>query len=231
MKIKCEQSPAARQLTQRGFTLIEMMITVVVGMVILGGLLLNFIQQSTEYKYQNKRIDVAQDLEFGIKFIEEDLRSALVGARAITITNIPGDAYTSTIDFYTWSVADSATPGGNAIAQRRYNYDPIGKSLSYDRDVLSGLSPAEILPNVTRFKVFDDSAAGRLGYTAIPAALLGTKVKGPTSLVDVVGYTILIEVEVSGSYHGQSPLVDVYGDPTKTKRVWRYTQVYPMSAL
>ncbi|MDQ7002037.1 MAG: prepilin-type N-terminal cleavage/methylation domain-containing protein, partial [Ghiorsea sp.] len=73
---------------QRGFTLIELMVTLVIAMVILGGLLLNFTSQATQYKYQNKRGDAVQDLEFTLHFIARDIQEALISTTSLEVTGV-----------------------------------------------------------------------------------------------------------------------------------------------
>jgi len=230
---------------QQGFTLIEVMFSIVIGMIVLGGLLLGFLNQSNEYQYQDKRIDSVQDLEFGLRFIEEDFRGALAGAPAISIIDaVGGDPYTSSFGFYTWDTSCTSCPtlaslaGGTGTGQvkRKYQYDFIQKSLSYDRYADTGVV-AEILPNVTFFKVFDDYSAAfdttaeRGGvYTGMPDPLPQISISGPSGAVTTSGYTFLIEMEVGRDYKGGS-LVDVRGNIVTTKRIWRYTQVYPLTAV
>jgi len=221
----------------RGFTLIEIMVTLVVAMVILGGLLLSFTQQNSEYKYQNKRIDAAQDLEFAIKFVAEDLRSALMNATAPTITLVDDgtDPFaTTSIDFFVWD--EVAVSAGDRRAHRKYAYNAATKSLRYDREIAGGDSTgtanSEILPNVTFFKVFNDSVARPAAYTGIPSAQPAINLVDPP-LANVSGYTILIEVEVDAGYK-EGSFINVRGVDvgiTGHKRIWRYVQVYPRTSV
>lgn len=219
--------------SEQGFSLIEVMVSLVVAMTILAGLFLTFITQNGEYKYQNKRIDTVQDLEFGIKFIEEDLRSALVGAESISITPDAVDLYTSVLTFSVW---DRLPECASCRVGRIYKYDSTKKMLRYDRES-SFVSTREILPNVTFFKVFDDyssafdTTAERGGvYSGMPDALPLIQVNGPDGAVDVHGYTILIEMEVDAGYKGGKK-ENVFGEVVSGKRIWRYSQVYPLAAV
>ena len=215
---------------QQGFTLVEVMISIVVAMVVLAGLMLTFTNQSNQYQYQNKRIDATQDLEFAIKFVARDLRGALVGLPIISITDAVVDPYATTdLTFEVW---DASLGGANARVTRYYKYVQANKMLRYDRSI-PAISTEELLPHVTLFKVFDDSVTSRAGYAGIPAAQPNTLIpdpENPGAPLSVPGYTILIEVEVPAGYKGAST-VNVKGVATTTKRIWRYAQVYPMAAV
>jgi len=220
---------------EKGFTLIEALVTMVIAMVILGGLLLNFTQQNSEYKYQNKRIDAVQDLEFALKFIAEDLRGALSGAAgtpAIT-SNAGADPYTTSLVFQVWS-QDEFTSATTYRATRQYNYD--GATLSYDRENSTGVASTELLSNVTFFKVFVDGTTSRAAFagSGIPAALPTRTLPNPLGVAvgNLPGYTILIEMAIDAGYK-QGSFVDVKGNDVGIagkKRVSRYIQVYPMNA-
>jgi len=234
-QVVCTQSKLQKQ---QGFTLVEVMVSIVVAMVVLAGLMLTFTSQSNQYQYQNKRIDASQDLEFALKFIVRDLRAALVGSVAgaptINITSSAAAPFETTqLRFEVWDAA-SALASGRVL--RHYGYTLASKSIGYDRNVAGPsfvANPREILPNVTLFKVFDDSATSRAGYAGIPAAQPNTLIPdpaNPSTPLSVPGYTILIEVEVQVGYKGGS-LKDVRGNAVTTKRIWRYAQVYPMAAV
>ena len=221
---------------EKGFTLVEVMVSLVVSMTVLAGMVLMFSSQNNHYNYQDKRIDTVQDLELGIKFIGQDLRSALVGGEVITITQYAAAPFkTKLLTFVVWDKG----AGGVATVDRRlreYAYQKASKQLKYDR-VAPGGTPQRFLDNVTFFKVFNDSdvnydqPAERSGvYSGMPNALPPVQISAPGGKFTVDGYTILIEMEVKASVKGASP-VDVMGNPVKTQRVWRYTQVYPLTAV
>ena len=234
-------------LNQRGFTLVEVLISIVVAMTILGGLMLTFISQSGQYKYQNKRIDTTQDLEFSIKFIASDLRSALIGGATIDIYTggVVEPTPTLGLQFKVWDKAEAdallvppVTAPAAFVADanigrvtRSYIYDPAGKTLGYDREG-SAVNVREILSRVTYFKVFEDTVTPRGGFLDIPNTLPPINVPGPDSNnpVPTNGYTVLIEVEVDAGVKAGS-LIDVRNNVVTTKRIWRYTQVYPMAAV
>jgi len=240
---------------EKGFTLIEMMVTMVIAMVVLGGLMLSFTQQNSEYKYQGKRIDAVQDLEFAIKFTAEDLRNALVaGATPVTIVDDPA-GWTENVRFWVWD-EQQADANADIRARRRYVFNNVNSTLLYDRQTdapgveeIPLVPPygrsGEILPNVTYFKVFEDGVTSRnvpVGhgnagnpYSGIPSA------QGQINLLDpavnnVSGYTILIEVGVDAGYKNGS-FLDVLGDDQSPgvgdghKRIWRYIQVYPRTSV
>jgi len=226
------------------------MVTMLISMVILGGLVSNFINQDREYNYQNKRIDAVQDLEFAIRFISDDMRHALYGTTVQPLENAGfiGVAGTTNLTFWVWDPL--ATDGGCVVsattkrAERKYVWDSATKSLRYDRMIdtnpsagcgdNTGTAAGEILPNVTFFKVFRDDVdiASRtsIPFIDIPSEFPSGKVINSSgSAVNVPGYTILIEIEVPAGYKN-GVFQDARGNVTTTKRVWRYAQVYPQSS-
>jgi len=234
-----------------GFSLVELLVTIVIAMVILGGLLLSFSSQNTEYKYQNKRIDAVQDLEFSIRFIASDLRNSLFSASTQPAENaaFAGGAATTLLTFWVWAPGESdgvgAVDATTQRAQRKYVWSAANTSLRYDRMVSTNVAGAvvargdntatasgELLPHVTFFKVFRDDTdiASRALFANIPAPMQPlTVLDSGGNSVAIPSYTILIEVEVDAGYK-KGVLQDVRGNTTTTKRIWRYVQVYPQSA-
>ncbi|MDX8400311.1 MAG: prepilin-type N-terminal cleavage/methylation domain-containing protein, partial [Gallionellaceae bacterium] len=190
-----------------GFTLIEVMITMAIAMVILGGLLLNFTSQSGIYKYQNKRGDAALDLEFTLRFIADDLKNALVtkgnlNSSAAPTTNIftvaGGTDITSTSSF-AFKVWDTIEGDANERATRFYTFsEPV---ISYDRDSVATQAVQPILGDntlankglkVTHFRIFQDgvneaadrvenTGAANSGYVGLPPSLPPKQVKNAKS--------------------------------------------------
>jgi len=243
---------------EAGFTLIELMISILIALLIMAGLFASFSQQNTEYSYQNRRVDAVQDLEFAIKFIADDIRASLViqGASSVEITDdasgrtvlLEGRVWSDNLD--DWGSSSHSVTAKTAQAQAQsyrakiqYTYDPVGQSLSYDRNILDigGANPTEILPNVTYFKVFEDGLTSRdvpagnpnagKPYPGIPAALPPIDLQDSAAAIvpDIPGYTILVEIAVQAGYD-QGQMQDVLGNPTTNKRVWRYVQVHPQAA-
>ena len=209
-----------------GFTLIEVMITLVVALVILSGLMLNFSSQNKEYRYQNDRIDTVQDMEFLLKFMAEDLRSALISkdfyadpyanppaTPAVNIINagLPTDTgkMTTSLSFTVWD-ADASGVGTDKRANRVYTYN--GASLKYGRNGIA----TEIMADVAFFKVFDDSKLtpehSRAGI-GLPQPLPNRTLKYKNSSVDIPGYTILMQATVGRGV------------------VTRYIQVHPLTLV
>jgi len=244
----------------KGFSLIELLVTVVIAMIILGGLLVSFSSQNTEYKYQNKRIDAVQDLEFSIRFISADLRNSLFSAAVQPAENaaFAGTAATTALTFWVWDTTvpplfDSVgtVDATTKRAQRKYVWDSASRGLRYDRMVNTNVAgvvvvrgdntttaSGEMLPNVTFFKVFrDDTDVGsRTSFANIPAPLqLLTVLDSGGNSITIPSYTILIEIEVDAGYKGGS-FLDVLGNDQSPgvgdghKRIWRYVQVYPQAA-
>lgn len=231
---------------EAGFTLVEMLITMVIALVIMGGLMLNFIQQYGEYKYQSKRIDAVQNLEFSIRFIANDLRASLRSVSGSPTGNhaITGSDPTTALSFWAWDTVNGTT---SSRALRRYFF--TGNVLRYDpeatTDSTAGATTSshanDMLTNVTYFKVFEDGVTSRevsvgVPFSGIPAALGSLSVNDPSGTPQTVnGYTVLVEMAVDSGYKGGS-FLDVKGVDVRTtadgrKRVWRYIQVYPMTVV
>jgi type II secretory pathway pseudopilin PulG len=237
-----------------GFTLVEVMVTLVIAMVILGGLLANFMSQSSQYKFQDKRVDASQDLEFAIRYIANDLQSALVSPSAIEIggavsreiTGLSGGSTASSfLSFVVWDEANGTAP--DFQVRRCYRFD--AGMVKYDVDAAtcvagtvinnSGAIVGEVGSGlrglkVTHFRVFQDGLndADRANYTSIPAAL-PTKIfrNFNNDQFDMPAFTVLLEVEIDAVIKGS--VTDVLGNAvTKGKRrIWRYIQVYPSVVL
>lgn len=227
---------------EAGFTLIELMVALVIALVIMAGLFVNFSAQNTEYNYQNRRIDVVQDMEFTIKHVADDLRAALISVTGAPTGNpvenaaFAGTAPTTRLDFWVW---DETSGVVNDRAQRAYAL--VGDSLRYDREASvvdnTGSADSEILDGVTFFKIFrDDTDIGsRAAFADIPPPMASLTLNDPDGIPFVVpGYTILIEVAVPAGYK-QGVMRDVRGNSTanapNNKRVWRYMQIYPMTVV
>ncbi len=254
MRVHIRQPFVARR-DEAGFTLVELMVAMLIALVIMAGLYVSFSKQSTEYSYQNRRIDAVQDLEFAIKFISDDLRAALVvgGVSSVAITD---DATGRTTNLQmtvwdqnvaSWAAPPNDGPTNNFRAVRRYvlAVDPNNAAqfvLRYERNLNDGNNiPVETLPNVTFFKVFVDGVTPRVvpagnpnagnPYPGIPAPLPVTSLQdsGGLPVNNISGYTILVEIAVQAGYN-QGLMQDVLGNPTTNKRVWRYIQAYPQSS-
>ncbi|MES0371421.1 MAG: prepilin-type N-terminal cleavage/methylation domain-containing protein [Mariprofundaceae bacterium] len=226
---------------ESGFTLIEVMVVMVISLVILGGLLLNFTQQYSEYNYQSKRMNTVQNLEFSMRFMAEDLRAGLISLSGAPTGNpaennaFAGTAATTGLTFWVWDESNGIT---SSRAQRKYLLS--GSSLRYDPEASGADDTASVsntvLTDITFFKVFLDGTTSRTGFSGIPAALGTLIVNDPSGTPQAVnGYTILIEMAVDAGYKGGSFLdvnsVDVRTTADQRKRVWRYIQVYPMTVV
>jgi len=224
---------------ESGFTLIELMVSMAMALIIMAGLFISFSTQNTEYSYQNRRIDSAQDLEFTLKFVAEDLRSTLTSLSGAPTGNpvenaaFAGAGATTGLTFWVWDEANGVV---NNRAQRAYAL--VGNSLRYDREAsvfnsAPGNANNEILDNVTFFKVFrdDTDVPSRAAFADIPPPMVPLTVNDPAgNPVNVPGYTILIEVAVPAGYT-QGQMIDVLGNATNNKRIWRYAQIYPMTVV
>jgi len=197
--------------SESGFTLIELLVSTVIALIVLAGLLVSFQSQYSEYKYQNKRVDAAQDMEFSLSFIVEDLQAALVRSpvgevdpNPVENNNFVGVAPTSTLTFWVWDPAEAGVDPYSKVAQRKYQYVyHAGEKrmvLGYDRivntkdaagvvtalaDTSSWLSN-EVMSDVTFFKVFKDDVdvASRASFTGIPVPL-ARRVIAPAGMADL----------------------------------------------
>jgi len=235
-------------MSQQGFTLVELLVTMLVVMVVLGGLIFSFSQQNSEYNYQNKRMDSSQDLEFGINYIVADIRNSLRSqgadslANVATVDGIGATPTTVALSFRVWDASNSAN---NYRSRRCYLYrnNIIYFNRAYPvANVCNGATPLAgfnpILENVTFFKVFTDTngVLPSLGAAVPSGAPVGlSPMTGRDSQNTVVsgipGYTVLIEMGVDAGYKKGSFLdvtgVDVRTTSDKRKRIWRYAQGYP----
>jgi len=240
---------------ERGFTLIEVMLTLVIAMVILGGLLLNFTSQSTQYKYQNKRGDAVQDLEFTLRFIARDIRQALVSSSGLEVTGAgaasiqfdgSGTLPSSWLSMKVWDNAANDANTKQAIRCYRYRGGTGTATtlwkLYFNRDKATcsatiGLTGFDAVlgevqgMRVTHFRVFRDGAVndGRVNYTGAPAPLPPKQVYDASgSPFFIPAFTILMEIEIDAANKGSGK--DVVGTTLAVgskKRIWRYVQVYP----
>ena len=241
-------------MSQQGFTLIELLVTMVIAMIILGGLLFSFMQQNSEYNYQNKRVDAYQDMEFGINFMLNDVRNSLrsqgadAAANIAIVNRVGANPSTAGVSFKVWDPA----PDPANINRLRHCYLYQNGQIYFRRDHGTaacnvGASRANFNPilgdgstsgNVTFFRVFLDSpgvlpSLGTVVPSGAPLGLpfmTGRDSQG-TVVTNIPGYTILIEIAVDAGYKNGSFLdvkgVDVRTTADKRKRIWRYVQGYP----
>ncbi len=250
---------------QNGFTLIELLVTMVIALIILGGLMVSFTQQNSEYSYQNKRIDTSQNLEFAMKFMANDFRGGIVKGPSPVSTVEPnpsenaffiGTAGSNVFTIWLWDsgLTDSsgAVDPSTNMAERKYAWNSNTQSLRYDRMTntmttgggivartdSTGTISNEILDNVTFFKVFRDDVdlPSRAAFTGIPVPIPAIKVNNSTnSTILSPAYTILIELAIDTGTKNGSFLdvkgVDVRTTADKRKRIWRYFQAHPGTAI
>ncbi|MDX8389503.1 MAG: prepilin-type N-terminal cleavage/methylation domain-containing protein [Mariprofundaceae bacterium] len=183
---------------QQGFTLIELMVSMLIAMVVLGGLLLSFQSQYTEYKYQNKRMDSVQDLEFVMRTIADDLRNSIwsnTGAAnaGVAVTQTYCDGTAAPFDALQYWVWDTSTLGNidaavnNMRTLRKLCVVPatavgpcfgtpgIDNCLRFDRRINgtaddTNTANADMLYNVTDFRVFQDVSPDPVVNAAFLAA-------------------------------------------------------------
>jgi len=233
---------------ESGFTLIELMVTMLISLIILAGVTYSFINQNSEYAYQNKRVNVAEDLQFTLRFMANGIQKSLVSQGAdptANVTIIPGPAGSpsiSAVSFKVWN----PTAVGNHRERRCYLYRTnqiyINRNFAgacNAATLIAGFDP--MVDNITVFRVIQDTGARPLcpngnGFQNIPSNLPVTtrNISGGTQ-VSTSGFSILIESGINAGYKKGS-FTDVCGIDTRTtpdtrKRIWRYAQIYPGSAV
>jgi len=242
----------------RGITLVELLVTMVIALVVLGGLVLAFQSQYGSYKYQQRRADAVQDIESVFALLKDDLDGALIEG-----ANAPVDIYTdpatgATTDAYLriWEPdlrfwASAAQRDANAYrAERHWQFDPKAQSLRLDRNTRDGSDrPTEVLSDVTYFRIwridcsFDPkgvcqpnqpqpSCANGQPFVGAPALIpAGSIYNARGDLVQGAPvYAALVEVKVPVGFKGAAKK-DHCGQPTPEPRVVRYLVGAPQTAV
>ncbi len=231
------------EMRARGFTLVELLVTMVIALIVVGGLMASFQSQYGHYKFQSRKGDAVQDMEAVLRLLDYDLKNTLIVAGAPTIQLIP-DPYanpaSATTDLYTqvwepdvafWNNNAALQAQNNYRAQRHWRYDAQAQSLKLDRNTRDGSdNPSEALRDVTWFQVWQGMPPPGIA-DAPPSDPYGM------ALVDETGaavtsplYTVLIEMRVPVGYRGGVKR-DVFGNATNEPRIHRYLQVHPMIAV
>lgn len=218
---------AMMPLRMRGFTLVELLVTMVIALVVLGGLVMAFQSQYGHYKYQHRKADAVQDMDAVLRLLRQDLEGALVEAGRSSVSIAP-DPYANptlaTTDLYAtvwepdlgfWGTGTNAVKSARRAsydfrAQRHWQYVAASESLKLDRNTRDGSdSPIEALADVTWFQVFPSHAPG-----------------GVDPYVDAAG-------QFSGTGIADLPPMDVYGQRLRDssgseKAVAQYTVLIEM---
>lgn len=231
-----------------GFTLIELMVTMLISTIVLGGLMYSFIQQNSEYKYQNARVNAVQDLEFTLQFMVSDMKASLVSLGAAPTVNIAitaGAASSASTAALSFSVWDPTIAGNNRL-RRCYLYR--GQSLYLNRNFAGTCNAATslagfniVLSGLSTFRVIPDTGARPAcpngnAFSQIPPALpFESLTTSSGDLITTNGFTLLLETTVNAGYKNGS-FVDVCGIDTAgtagvQKKITRYAQIYPANAV
>jgi len=130
--------------TQAGFTLIELMVSLVVAMVILAGLYSNFIMQSRVQASQSSTVESVEDLRLAAQVMEAPLRTAvnvcwdatngLVYQPLGSTVTMTGCSGTVDISWGAFRFSNSASTGGKVCWDRPNN----GQGC---QELLRGLDP------------------------------------------------------------------------------------------
>ncbi len=158
-----------------GFTLVELMVTLVISSLMLSSLFSLYFTYQKHSANNAARIDAVQELDLILKFVAQDLRNSIYSvangdakAGYSENNNFIGSSATTQLDFWSWAPLDALSADGRV--KRRY--DISAGTLRYDREASAG-NMSQILQNVTFFKVFRDDidVASRSNFTDIPAPL------------------------------------------------------------
>lgn len=252
---------SAHSSSSRGFTVIEILISLLIASIIMTALFLSFGSQSKQFKYENKRVDAAQQLEFALRRIATEMQNALMfssglelsgaGVASVTISNnVLG--FTEALAFQVWDP-------GNGYAQERGRRCIVldGGMIKYDRNEPGVCSPALAYNQtaallgevgqgidgmrVTHFRVFNDGIASpdRANYTGIPMPLTNKVIRDVSNIAyNIPAFTIAIEIEVDkrGATSIESSgtfNTDILEQAVDNgkQRLWRYIQVSPNVVL
>jgi len=136
----------SREHCERGFTIIELMISLVIAMVLMGFIISSFISMNKTSQSQSSRIQRAEDVRLASQIMERELRMAVaasgINLTATTITYTPLDIYSGVCPgggarevgvFQYGNDQDRTIAPRNAIWWKRpgnCNYDELFRSLS-----------------------------------------------------------------------------------------------------
>lgn len=232
---------------QAGFTLTELLVTMAIASVVLGGLVYSFLNQHEAYAYNNKRADALEDMAYVIHFMSNDIRASLYSlgrdpAANVAIVNGAGaNPETVAVSFKVWNVTRA-----DATKRDRRCYLYRNKTIFFKRNHTgacnAGTSTAGFAPlmeNVTHFHVWKDVAGtkptigGIAPADAPPGLPAGKGHDSQGGLVNgIPGYTVMIEVAVDDKRARHGKFVDVLGNNVRgtsdpRPRIWRYFQAYP----
>jgi type IV pilus assembly protein PilW len=133
---------------QRGFTIVELMVAMVIGLILLGGLMQVFLSNKQSYKLQEASSNVQENGRFGMSFLTKDIR--MIGFMGCGNTNTI--AVTNNVDPTSVKVSSDIGKslanfdGNNALKGFRYT----GGSLPTEISDL-GLTAAEIVQGTDLF--------------------------------------------------------------------------------
>lgn len=245
----------------RGFTVIEILISLLIASIIMTALFLSFGSQSKQFKYENKRVDAAQQLEFALRRIAMEMQNALMFSSGLELSGagVASVAITNHVSGFTEALAFQVWDPGKGYAQERGRRCIVFDAgmIKYDRDEPSVCSPTlaytqntAILGEVgsgidgmrvTHFRVFNDGIVSpdRANYTGIPMPLTNKVIRDMSNIAyDVPAFTIAIEIEVdkrgATSIENSGTFnTNILGQAVGNgkQRLWRYIQVSPNVVL
>ncbi len=174
-----KQAEAAK--SQNGFTLVEILITMVISSFILAAAFTIFANYTRTNTIQTVSTDIQQDIRAGISFMEQDIRNAGLNPRELTsgvgFTAASSTAFTFTSDndFNGLVAVDDLSTAGvdetvtSPDEQITYTYNAVSRTLT--RTNLAGNQ--NILGNISAlvFTYFDNNN-GQIAGNPIPAASL-----------------------------------------------------------
>lgn len=160
MRINNRKYSGAKTLRQKGFSIIELLIASLLGLILLGGVIQLFLGSNQNYSLQDDLATLQEDGRFGMMFLEHQIQ---LGGYAFD-GNIPDAIDLTTVGATTDDLNDSFTVSYNdgknrdcngatvvGMVNNRFFVDADGNLMCQGNG--AGSNPQPLLSNVERFQV------------------------------------------------------------------------------
>jgi len=111
-----------RFFSERGFSLVEAMVSATLGAIILGSALDMFVTQHTYYQGQRAKAELQQDLRGGVRLLENELRlagaGALTGQAPVSVMAASEVVFQANVNAVRGSLVDAAASGAAQVVIR-----------------------------------------------------------------------------------------------------------------
>jgi len=217
---------------EKGFSLIELMVSLVMAAVIYASVTVTFIENKSEMHHLTERAAAVSQLNSGLLQIQRIVRSSLSDPWGIAGTTPVVNSAAATDDIYIDAYDSSINNISPYLVERHIEYDSVNKTIFLYMDGLN--RKRKLIENVEFFKVFDDTITPRAGYTGIPNALPAANKTLPDGTASVVnGYTVLVEIyiDILGKKESENLNSRGVAVPNKKQAIWRYVQIYPQNPI